>query len=98
MIPVLDCSREACSLSGAATVDTLDELSGELLEQAASRLEDLKIDLERLTECDSAFVALLMACLQVKKKQNNTLVLVNCPEKLVSLFNVYGLSECGLQV
>jgi ABC-type transporter Mla MlaB component len=97
MKPVFECDGQACRISGATTFSYLDDLSKDLLARAG-RQEDMKLDLQQLTDCDSAFAALMMACLQIKKQQNHSLALHNSPQKLLSLFEVYGLAESGLQI
>jgi len=97
MKPVIECDGQACRISGATIFSYIDDLSKELLTRAG-RQEDMKLDLQQLTDCDSAFAALMMACLQIKKQQNLSLALRNSPQKLLSLFAVYGLTESGLQI
>ena len=97
MKPVLECDGQACRISGTATFSYLDELSKDLLTRAG-RQEEMKLDLRQLTDCDSAFAALMMACLQIKKQQNYSFALHNSPQKLLSLFEVYGVAESGLQI
>jgi len=97
MKPVLECDGQACRISGMATFSYLDELSKDLLTRAG-RQEEMKLDLRQLTDCDSAFAALMMACLQIKKQQNYSLALRNSPQKLLSLLEVYGVAESGIQI
>ncbi|MEA1890190.1 MAG: STAS domain-containing protein [Pseudomonadota bacterium] len=97
MKPAFECDGKVCRISGAATFSSLDDLSVDLLARAG-RQQDLKLDLLQMSDCDSAFAALLMACLQIKKQQNHTLELLNSPQQLLSLFEVYGLTESGLQI
>ncbi|MFW2438011.1 MAG: STAS domain-containing protein [Arenicellales bacterium] len=97
MKPVAECDGQVCRISGTTTFSYLDELSKDLLTRAG-RLDEMKLDLQRITDCDSAFAALMMACLQIKKQQNSSLALHNSPQKLLSLFEVYGVAESGLQI
>ncbi len=97
MNPVLVCNGEDCRISGAVTFSRLDGLSVELLEYAA-RQEEMKLSLHKVSECDSAFIALLMACLQIKKQQNQTIRLSGCPKKLLDMIDVYGLTGSGMRV
>ncbi len=97
MKPTFECDTEVCCISGAATFSYLDDLSKALLAHAGKQ-KDMKLDLKQVSDCDSAFVALLMACLQVKKQQNQTLSLYACPDKVLAMIDVYGLAESGIQI
>lgn len=97
MKPIFECDGEVCHISGATTFSYLDGLSKDLLTHAGKQ-QDMKIDLKQVSDCDSAFVALLMACLQIKKKQNQTLSLFDCPKKVLDMIDVYGLAESGLKI
>ena len=68
MKPLLMCAQGGCQISGAAIFDHLGELSDKLLIEAA-KPEDMRLDLKQVSDCDSAFVALLTACLQIKTQQ-----------------------------
>ena len=89
----------ACSfyLSGQTTFETLDELSHELIKQA-DKPGEMVLDLDQVMDCDSVFVASLTACLQIKHQHGGSLVLANVPAKLMSMIEVYGLKDCGLQI
>ena len=97
MKPLLMCAEGSCQVSGAAIFDHLDELSDKLLVEA-TKPEDMFLDLNQVTDCDSAFVALLTACLQIKKQQKKSIVLTNTPQKLLAMLDVYNLKDSGLQV
>ena len=86
-----------CLISGQAVFSSLDTLAKDLLTEAG-KSGNMVIDLKQVSECDSAFVALLTACLQLKNQQQQSLVLNNSPEKLLAMLDVYGLSDCGLKV
>jgi len=92
MKPTFKCNGEACSISGAATFSYLGGLSNDLLARAGKQ-EDMRLDLKRISDCDSTFAALLMACLQIKKQQNQTLSLYGCPKKVLDVIDVYGLDK-----
>ena len=87
----------SCLISGQAVFSTLDKLAKDLLTEAG-KPGKMVVDLKQVSECDSAFVALLTACLQLKKQQQQALVLNNSPKKLLAMLDVYGLSDCGLTV
>ena len=97
MKPVYKNSGGSCVISGQTVFSSLDNLSKDLLAEAG-KSGKMVIDLEKVSECDSAFVALLSACLQIKKQQQQSLVLNNSPKKLLAMLDVYGLSDCGLTV
>jgi len=97
MKPTFKCDGEVCRISGATTFSYLDTLSDDLLTRAG-RQEDISLDLKLVSDCDSAFIALLMACLQIKKQQNHTLSLYGCPDKVLAMIDVYGLAGSGLQI
>jgi len=97
MKPVFECDRERCRISGSVTFNSLDDLSKELLTRA-DRVESLKLDLAQVSDCDSSFIALLMACLQIKKQQNQEISISRCPDKILAMIDVYGLTESGLQI
>ncbi len=97
MKPVFKYAGGSCLISGQTVFNSLDNLSKELLAEAGKSGE-MVIDLKEVSDCDSAFVALLTACLQIKKQQQQSLVLNNSPKKLLAMLDVYGLSDCGLTV
>ena len=97
MKPLLLCAQGRCQLSGAAVFSQLDELSKKLLIEAR-KAEDLVLDLKQVSDCDSAFVALLTACLQIKSQQQKALSLANSPRKLLAMLEVYHLQESGLRI
>lgn len=97
MKPLLLCAQGRCQLSGAAVFSQLDELSKKLLIEAR-KPEDLVLDLKQVSDCDSAFVALLTACLQIKSQQQKSLSLANSPRKLLAMLEVYHLQESGLRI
>lgn len=96
MTPTLRFSSGSCVLSGEPDFSNLAELSQELLLQAG-RPGDMVIDLREISTCDSSLAALLTACLQKKKRQQRALTLVNSPQKLLDLFKVYRLMQCGFR-
>lgn len=96
MTPTLRFSSGSCVLSGQPVFSNLAELSQVLLLQAGKQ-GDMVIDMRDISACDSAFVALLAACLQVKKRQQRALTLVNSPQKLLAMFKVYRLMESGFR-
>ena len=64
----------------------------------ASKAGEMVIDLAEVSDCDSAFVALVTACLQIKQKQGQPLALTNSPRKFLEMLDVYGLADSGLQI
>ena len=97
MKPALRFSQGKCLVSGRAVYSSLDDLSQQLLAEAG-KVGKLSIDLKDLSDCDSAFVALLTACLQIKTQQQQSLVLINSPDRLLAMLDVYRLSNSGLQI
>ena len=97
MKPLLLCAEGGCQISGATIFDHLDELSDKLLIEA-TKPEDMLLDLNQISDCDSAFVALLTACLQIKKQQKKSIVVTNSPQKLLAMLDVYNLKDSGFQV
>ena len=87
----------SCLISGHLTFNSLGTLSEELLTEAG-KAGEMVIDLKEVSDCDSSFVALLTACLQIKKKQQQSLLLKNSPKKLLAMLDVYGLQNCSLQL
>lgn len=97
MKPALRFSGGNCLLSGHAVFSSLDDLSQQLLTEAG-KAGKMVLDLKELSDCDSAFVALLTACLQIKKQQHQPLVLSNSPHRLLAMLDVYRLGNSGLQI
>ena len=97
MKPAFKYAGGSCRISGQPVFNSLDSLSKDLLAEAGKSGE-MVIDLKEISDCDSAFVALLTACLQIKKQQQQSLVLSNSPKKLLAMLDVYGLSDCVLKV
>ena len=97
MKPALRFSEGKCLVSGHAVYSSLDNLSQQLLAEAG-KTGKMSIDLKDLSDCDSAFVALLTACLQIKTQQQQSLVLINSPDRLLAMLDVYRLSNSGLQI
>jgi ABC-type transporter Mla MlaB component len=94
--PALRFSSGSCVLSGQPGLSNLAELSQQLLLQAG-KPGDIVIELREISTCDSSFVALLAACLQIKKRQQRSLTLLNSPQKLLAMFRVYRLLESGFR-
>jgi len=92
--PELKYSGGSCLISGQLLFDTLDSLANELLTEAG-KAGEMTIDLKNIANCDSAFVALLAACLQIKTLQGQSMKILNSPEKLLNMLEVYGLLNCG---
>lgn len=97
MKPFLLCGQGSCQISGAAIFSLLDELSNKLLIEAA-KAEDMSLDLRQVSDCDSAFVALLTACLLLKIQQGKSLSLTNSPQKLLAMLEVYRLKQSGFLI
>ena len=97
MKPLLMCAQGACQVSGAAIFNNLDELSEKMLDEA-SKPGDMLLDLKQVSDCDSAFVALLAACLQIKTQQKKSISLANSPQKLLAMLDVYNLKQSGLEL
>lgn len=91
MKPGLEVEGDNYRISGNVTVQSLDNLSKTLLVHATNR-KTMNLDLSRVSACDSAFIALLMACAQIKKQQNQTLSLSGCPKKVLDMLDVYGIN------
>ncbi len=51
------------------------------------------VDLEKVTELDSAAVSMLLAWLRAAQKNSQQLRLINLPQNLVSLIKLYDLTE-----
>ena len=97
MKPTLRFSSGNCLVSGDAVFSSLDDFSHQLLTEAG-KVGDMVLDLKDLSDCDSAFVALLTACLQIKKQQQQALVLSNSPHRLLAMLDVYRLANSGLRI
>lgn len=82
-------------IDGELTYSSIGPLSRELLVQAG-REGDLTLDLSAVRACDSACVAMLAACMEVKQRQRDKLLLVNIPPILSTLFRVYELDSVFL--
>ena len=88
--------QDGClKLDGDLTCDSIGGLSRELL-VLAGREGDLTLDLAAVQGCDSSTVAMLAACKEVKQRQQDKLLLVNVPSRLLTLFSVYGLDNAFL--
>jgi ABC-type transporter Mla MlaB component len=59
----------------------------------AGREGNMTIDLSAVRQCDSAGIAMLAACMAVKRRQQDHLRLVNVPARLTTLLGVYGLES-----
>ena len=94
MKPALRFASGCCVITGQPGLDCLEELSQELLVQA-SKPGDMVINLKEISACDSSFVALLAACLQIKMAQQRSLTLAHSPQKLLAMFRVYRLMDSG---
>ena len=79
-------------IAGDLTCESIAALSSELLAQAG-REGDMSLDLAAVKQCDSASVALLAACKEVKQRQQDKLLLINIPIKLSTLLRIYGLDK-----
>lgn len=79
-------------LEGDLTWAHIGPLSRGLL-TLAGREGDLTLDLAGVQHCDSATVAMLVACKRIKQRQHDHLLLVDIPERLSMLFAVYGLEK-----
>ena len=90
-------SGGSCVVSGQTVFNALDSLSHELLTEAR-KTGEMVIDLAEVSDCDSAFVALVTACLQIKQKQGQTLALTNSPRKLLDMMDVYVRAGSGVQI
>lgn len=79
-------------IDGDMVYDSIAALSSELLAQAG-REGDMTLDLAAVKQCDSASIALLAACKEVKQRQQDKLLLINIPKKLSTLIRIYGLNK-----
>ena len=79
-------------IEGDMSCDGLDAWARQMLRLAA-REGDMVLDLAAVEHCDSAAVALLVACRQAKLRQHDRLRLVNVPPRLAMLFSVYELDR-----
>lgn len=78
-------------VSGPLTIDTVSALF-----QCAERIpsgNEWVIDLGKVSTVDSAAVSLLLAWLRRAQSNQAKLVLINVPDNLVSLANLYGVAE-----
>ena len=77
-------------LSGRLTMSTVPALYDAGLKLLAS--EDLLVDLSKVEVVDSAAVSMLLAWSRAAQARQRTLRLVNLPDDLLSLANLYGVA------
>lgn len=78
-------------VQGAVTIDNVV-----MLTQRGIALFDnqpLTIDLNKVTEVDSTIVSMLLEWLRAMQKNNQALRVINMPDSLKSLIQLYGVTE-----
>jgi len=82
---------ETLKLKGAVTLDTVPGLISEAQEQIGKEIT--VVDFAAVTEVDSAAVALAIDWLRRAERANVALRLVNLPESMQNLAELYGVSD-----
>ena len=82
---------EALFLEGPVTIETVPALVGRIPSQLNSGTR--RIDFSRVTEVDSAAVALALEWQRIAAAHNVTIALANVPEALRNLANLYGVTD-----
>jgi phospholipid transport system transporter-binding protein len=78
-------------ISGPLTIDTVAALAN--CDERQLSGNQWTVDLGRVGAVDSAAVSLLLVWLRRAQRNNANLVLLNVPDNLVSLANLYGVAE-----
>ncbi len=78
-------------VQGAVTIDNVVILT----QRGIALFDDrpLTIDLGKVTEVDSTIVSMLLEWLRVTRKNNQALRVINMPDSLKSLIQLYGVTE-----
>jgi len=78
-------------VSGRLTIATVPALFETGLQHLTS--EDLLVDFSRVEAVDSAAVSMLLGWLRAAQRSQHALRITGLPEDLLSLANLYGVSE-----
>ena len=84
-------NSDALQLEGALTIDTIPALVGAIESQLIGG--GAKSDFSRVSDVDSAAVALVLEWQRQASKRNVPLILTNLPVALSNLANLYGVAE-----
>lgn len=78
-------------VQGAVTIDSVVMLT----KRGIALFDDqpLTIDLDSVTEVDSTIVSMLLEWLRAAQKNNQALHVINMPDSLESLIQLYGVTE-----
>jgi phospholipid transport system transporter-binding protein len=79
------------SVEGSITIDNVISVVAKGI--ALFDGEDVRIDLGRVTEADSAAVSLMLEWRREAARRNRRVRFVNLPQNLQSLVQLYGVSE-----
>lgn len=79
-------------VSGRLTLDTAAALFGNAL-ALKDGVGDVVIDLAQVEMVDSSAVSLMLSWLRAAQHKNVKLTLMNVPDNLISLANLYGVAE-----
>jgi phospholipid transport system transporter-binding protein len=85
-------NQDTCAVLGPLTFDTVQAV----LHQCRTlfvKKDKLTIDLSKVTKCDSASVAFIIALLRESKKQSIELLFIGFPQQLRDLIRVGGLDS-----
>jgi phospholipid transport system transporter-binding protein len=88
---MISCAGGRCTLSGPVTIQN----AAAILEEG-NRLfagERVTLDLDGVTEVDSAAVSLLLEWRRAAQRRNQRIDFMNLPENLKSLAKLYGVAE-----
>jgi len=78
-------------VQGAVTIDNVVMLTQRGI--ALFGDQPLTIDLDKVTEVDSTIVSMLLEWLRATRKNNQALHVINMPDSLKSLVQLYGITE-----
>lgn len=78
-------------VQGAVTIDSVVMLT----KTGIALFDDqpLTIDLDQVTEVDSTIVSMLLEWMRAMQKNNQVLHVINMPDSLKSLIQLYGVTE-----
>jgi len=79
-------------LTGWLNIITVNEV-GQQIERIMQQLQSpISIDLQQLTQVDSAALALLIHCFRLAKRQHKSIHFENIPDNLLSIATISGLN------
>ncbi len=90
-VPIIFGADNKVIVQGAVTIDSVV-----MLTKTGIALFDgqaITIDLDKVTEVDSTIVSMLLEWLRATQKNKQALHIINMPDSLKSLIQLYGMTE-----